>query len=71
METKACNLTESEIKELILHHGRYLDSDTENRIERMNYLNKRLKAFSDESEKPKQPAPIPTPPSASQAWGNQ
>jgi hypothetical protein len=43
--TKACNLTEDEIKQLIYFHCdnmRIADG-----IERINYLNKRLKAFNE------------------------
>jgi len=53
MQTKSCNLTKSEIKHLIIHYGanlynNYKDFDSD--IERINYLNKRIKTFS-ESEK--------------------
>ena len=44
--TKACNLTEDEVKELLKFHGLYVTSG-EYRIERINYLNKRLKAFKE------------------------
>lgn len=50
--TKACNLTELEIKAVIASHcmqmlnGNQVDSLDE-RIERINYLNKRLKAFKE------------------------
>lgn len=48
-DTKSCNLTENEIKQLIWTHGRSLGNaeDTDERIERINYLNKRLKAFRE------------------------
>lgn len=69
METKACNLTENEINHLIGMHGCNLGNyDTNERIERINYLHKRLKTFFDESEKPKQPAHIPDPAPATQGW---
>lgn len=53
-ETKACYLTEIEIETLIHSHGYLLngEDDFDERIERMNYLNKRRKAFHEE-EKPK------------------
>lgn len=55
MDTKACNLTEEEIKVLMNHHG-YCGS-VEDRMERLNYLHKRLKAFGDKDEtENKQPA---------------
>lgn len=53
--TKACNLSENEIKQLIIWHGYNLndegksglsiDGDMADRIDRINYLNKRLKEF--------------------------
>lgn len=47
-KTKAVNLTEDEIKVLIKHHGFrlnvYLD---EKSIDRINYLNRRLKSFKE------------------------
>jgi uncharacterized protein YpuA (DUF1002 family) len=50
--TKACNLTESEIKRLINGHGAglHLNDDYDAIIERINYLNKRLKAFKEPEE---------------------
>lgn len=51
-DTKACNLTEEEIKHLIGMHGCNLgNTDNDDRIERINYLNKRLKAFKEEVPK--------------------
>lgn len=56
MDTKACNLSENEIKQLIMWHGYNLndegkvepvDGDMFERIERINYLNKRLKTFKE------------------------
>lgn len=61
MDTKACNLTISEIEELIMHHGRNINDCTEDRLERLNYLHKRLKAFFYEVETKSVPAPIPQP----------
>ena len=47
-DTKAVNLTEEEINHLIGMHGCNLgNKDTDIRIERINYLNKRLKAFKE------------------------
>lgn len=46
--TKACSLTEDEIKILIGQHGLRLHHDGDyDAIERINYLNKRLKAFKE------------------------
>lgn len=45
MDTKACNLTEEEIKMLmnsISHSGDIVD-----KMERLNYFHKRLKAFNN------------------------
>jgi hypothetical protein len=69
MDTKACSLTENEIKILIGHHGCYLSTDSqEERIERINYLNKRLKSFKEEAPKPEdQPKPITTQAEAQEA----
>lgn len=53
METKTCSLTENEIKQLIIWHGYNLNDEgkaglaievMEDRIERINYFNRRLKA---------------------------
>lgn len=49
-DTKACNLTENEVRILITSHGRSIEpyddfENIENVINRMNYLNKRLKEF--------------------------
>lgn len=48
MDTKACNLTEYEIEILITVNGNklYNTKDRSDIIERINYLNKRLKEFS-------------------------
>lgn len=44
-ETKTCSITEWEIRILIHSHGEMLDAnDYADRIERINYLNKRLNA---------------------------
>lgn len=49
MLTKACNLTEDEISALISIHGEFLAKRdfTDNNIDRIDYLNKRLKAFKE------------------------
>ena len=47
-DTKACSLTKYEIEALIKHHGFNLNAKfKEETIERINYLNKRLKAFKE------------------------
>lgn len=56
METKTCSITENEIKQLIIWHGYNLNDEgkaglaieMEDRIERINYLNRRLKADKKE-----------------------
>lgn len=49
-DTKTCNLTADEIKYLINNYGsglaHSLSPDYDGSIERINYLNKRLKEFS-------------------------
>lgn len=46
MQTKACNLTEDEVKTLMNWHGynKVLDEES---IERINYLHRRLKSFKE------------------------
>lgn len=46
-KTKVVNLTENELKELINYHGKNIYDNLEYRIERMNYLNKRLNTFKE------------------------
>lgn len=46
-KTKAVNLTEDEIMELINHHGRNVKDDMIHHIDRLGYLHKRLKTFSE------------------------
>jgi len=41
-ETKVCNLTEEEVTELIEYHGRNVATDFSERIDRLDYLHKRL-----------------------------
>lgn len=62
-DTKTCNLTESELTQIIIWHGYNLNDegksgtqldiggDMAERIERINYLNRRLKAFKEVEEK--------------------
>ena len=45
--TKACGLTEDEVKILIQHHGNTLFNVNDETIERIKYLNGRLKAFKE------------------------
>lgn len=69
METKSCNLTENETKYLLEWHGNRLswpDVKIEEEVERINYLNKRLKAFNEPEEKAAKPVETPAP----QGWGN-
>jgi hypothetical protein len=67
-ETKAVNLTEDEIKTLIANHGNqiYDDDSRDENVERINYLNKRLKAFKEESKPETKPADVTT---INQGWG--
>ena len=47
-QTKACNLTSDEITALIMvHAGKMDEGSISERIERINYFHKRLKAFND------------------------
>lgn len=46
-KTKAVNLYETEIEELIKHHGKNIEESPDDRIDRINYLNKRLKSFKE------------------------
>ena len=56
METKTCSLTEYEIKALIFHYARTAEErDFDTTIERMNYLNRRLKADKKEVKAEVQP----------------
>jgi hypothetical protein len=53
MDKITCQLTEAEIEALIMNHGRHLDDDTANRVERIAYLHRRLKS-KGKAEEPKQ-----------------
>lgn len=58
-ETKACTITEEEVTTLIMYHSHNLnEQDLDERLERLNYLNKRLKAFREEGVKPNTEQPI-------------
>lgn len=64
--TKACNLTEDEIEQVMQYHGRSLahnSADKSETIERINYLNKRLKAFQEPEETKTETKP------AAAGWG--
>lgn len=56
VDTKACNLTEAEIVHLIAYHGYSLTETAAqingDRLERINYLHRRLKAFQEPDAKP-------------------
>lgn len=53
MITKACNLNEDEIKALIITYASEITEDSiEDSLDRMNYLNKRLKTFNEPDPKP-------------------
>lgn len=47
MQTKTVNLTEDEIQILINQLGYTINTESAYKIERINYLNKRLKAFKE------------------------
>ena len=55
-----CSLLQVEIEELLMHHGRNIEDDTNMRVERINYLNKRLKVFKELAK---------TKPAETQEWG--
>ncbi len=67
--TKGCNLTEEEIKELIgaQSHKLHSDNSRENAIERIKYLNSRLKAFKEPEIKTETAAPAAEAP---KTWGS-
>lgn len=62
MDTKTCSLTDDEIEYLIIMYGSQMYSQTrESSIERINYLNKRLKAEKkDKSEEKIEATPTTT-----------
>lgn len=56
MDTKACTITEEEVQTLIWSHIRDCgERDLDMRLDRIIYLNKRLKAFKEEG------TPVPEP----------
>lgn len=72
MDTKTCSITKAELEELIEWHGRNVADSFSDRIERLGYLHKRLKAF-DEPEVAKAEAPKPlsaAPAAVAQGWGS-
>lgn len=50
-KTKACNITEVEIRELMRFHGMGLHTVEGEAIDRINYLNKRLMSFAEPETK--------------------
>lgn len=46
-KTKAVNLTQDEIMQLVEHHGRNIANNFSDRVERLGYLHKRLKTFNE------------------------
>lgn len=65
--TKAVNLTKDEIQMIIEHHGMHIQVDNAHeRIERINYLYKRLKTFEEVEiiKQDREPTPATT------GWGN-
>lgn len=61
MDTKACTITEFEIRQLIYYHMNNCgDINLDETLDRLNYLNKRLKAFKEEKEEAK-PEPVSEP----------
>ena len=67
-KTKSCNLTVDEINALVMLIGREIDEDNlSNSLERMNYLNKRLKTFN-EPEVAKAPEPQAVPAAEKVGW---
>lgn len=75
MDTKACNLSADEIDALISYHALHLriqspivDHTKQDAIERINYLNKRLKEFGKVA-KPAEPILDPAANSLPNGWG--
>lgn len=77
METKTCSLTENEIKQLIIWHGYNLNDEgkaglaievMEDRIERINYFNRRLKAEKKEVKAEPQAEPTPANQELNNTW---
>lgn len=62
MSTKSVMLTEEEIEFLITVHGDTINDDRGNKIDRINYLNRRLKTFNEPEITPE--------PQKSDPWSN-
>lgn len=78
--TKSCNLTETEISSIINNHCHSIIKGeiVDDHIERINYLNKRLKAFKEPDKEPITAdtdalnfdnQQIKSPATATQGWG--
>lgn len=53
-KTKAVNLTQDEIMQLVEYHGKNVANNFSDRVERLGYLHKRLKSFNEpDTEQPK------------------
>ena len=75
-DTKACNLTEREVKTLIAAtmsqtlNTMEVDVDLDYAMERLNYLNKRLKAFTEAPSVGSSEAPVVGPEQSLWPTGN-
>ena len=72
-DTKSCALTAFEIKAAIHQHAYSIGNgeDATEHLERMNYLNKRLRSFSEvemKNEPETPPAPAPQPEAPKSTW---
>lgn len=63
MDTKSCNLSMNEVLTLIEYHGKNIAEDVSERLDRINYLNKRLKAFDERK--------VNDDPKNDKSWGSQ
>lgn len=63
MDTKACTITEEEVKVLISFHAHNMQEyNIDDHLDRLNYLNKRLKAFKEDGVKAEPSTePVPEP----------
>lgn len=62
--TKGCNLTEDEVKVLLQYHARQIAqsaSDYDDYIDRIKYLNSRIKSFKEPEIKTAEANPAPAP----------
>lgn len=64
-KTKAVNLTEDEIMELINFHGRNVANNLQEHVERLGYLHRRLKSFKEPDTE------IQSKPENASGWGTQ